>query len=327
MMSLSDAAELFTNAVNDIKKRVISLDSPLEEIVLKECSQSLAYVDNRGSAKKDYGFDLWKDVDLGLLRKQGLNERLFYSESQQFPDFLFKTKRREGNYIRGSLMELKDSKGSNISSFNSTIPTKTKTLEEIDIVNGNKLVSKIASIMDGELPPNEDYMKFERKCFYLVRTQRKSRRVKLSIIDGAFFETIPKERLFHEMLLNVYHRHLEKKGIDTPKETLKEVEKALQCIDDQTIIACSQLIEKASVRPRLRIMAEVHPEGNPHSTFYPQIAEGSFNLILQSTNEATLLKEELLRHIPDLEVFPIMHKRNGEHLVFQYRPNKSLSGY
>src|SRR4030042_5360803 len=172
IMSLSDAAELFTNAVNDIKKRVISLDSPLEEIVLKECGQSIAYVDNRGSAKKDYGFDLWKDVDLGLLRKQGLNERLFYSESQQFPDFLFKTKRREGNYIRGSLMELKDSKGSNISSFNSTIPTKTKTLEEIDIVNGNKLVSKIASIMDGELPPNEDYMKFERKCFYLARTQK-----------------------------------------------------------------------------------------------------------------------------------------------------------
>src|SRR4030067_160479 len=145
MMSLSDAAELFTNAINDIKKRVISLDSPLEEIVLKECSQSIAYVDNRGSAKKDYGFDLWKDVDLGLLRKQRLNERLFYSESQQFPDFLFKTKRKEGNYIRGSLMELKDSKGSNISSFNSTIPTKTKTLEEIDIVNGNKLVSKTTS--------------------------------------------------------------------------------------------------------------------------------------------------------------------------------------
>ena len=118
-----------------------------------------------------------------------------------------------------------------------------------------------------------------------------------------------------------------KKGTDTPKETLKEVERAIQCIDDQTIIACSQIIEKASIRPRLRIMAEVHPEGNPHSTFYPQITEGSFNLILKSTDDSKLLKDKLENRIAALNVFPIMHIRNGEHLVFQYNTKKTLFSF
>ena len=186
-----------------------------------------------------------------MLKKQGLSESILYSQSQRFPDFLFKTKKNEGVYSHGSLLELKDSKGANIASFNSTIPTKTKTLEEIDIINGKSLVSKIASIVDREFPPNEEYMKFERRCFYLVRTNKGNKRVKISIIDGAFFETIPKERLFHEMLLYVYHRHLRKRKASThQKETMEAVEKALRCIDDQTIIACSQVIDKASVRPR-----------------------------------------------------------------------------
>ena len=322
MIDLSDATKLYINAVGDFKKGKIGFDTPLEEIALKECDQNFAYIDDRRRAKI-YGCDLWKNVNLDMLKKQGLSESILYSQSQRFPDFLFKTKKNEGVYSHGSLLELKDSKGANIASFNSTIPTKTKTLEEIDIINGKSLVSKIASVVDREFPPNEEYMKFERRCFYLVRTNKGNKRVKISIIDGAFFETIPKERLFHEMLLYVYHRHLEKKGIDTSKETMEAVEEALRCIDDQTIIACSQVIDKASVRPRLRIMAEVHPEGNPHSSFYPQIKEGSFNLILQSKKETLPLKEELVSRIPELEVFTIKHKRNGEHLVFQYNGDKS----
>ncbi|MCW4004529.1 MAG: hypothetical protein NWE95_11530 [Candidatus Bathyarchaeota archaeon] len=284
---------------------------------MKSGDQKFAYVDNRKEAKS-YGCDLWKNINLDLLIKQGLNENILYSQSQRFPDFLFKTK-IGATYSCGSLLELKDSKSASIASFNSTIPTKTKTLEEIDIINGKNIVSKIASIIDGELPPTEQYMKFDRRCFYLVRTNKGSKRVKISIIDGAFFETLPKQRLFHEMLLHVYHRHLEKKGISTSKKTMEEVEKALRCIDDQTIIACSQDIEKASVRPRLRIMAEVHSEGNPHSSFYPQIKERSFNLILQSTKEAIELKKHLCNRISNMEVFTIKHKRNGEHIVFQYR--------
>jgi len=115
---------------------------------------------------------------------------------------------------------------------------------------------------------------------------------------------------------------LEKKKIEIPKDTLEEVEKAFSHITDQTIIASSQLIEKASVRPRLRIMAEVHPQWNPHSAFYPEIVENSFNLILESSPEVNEVKKQVTNRIPEIKVFSIFHKRNGEHIVFQFRKDK-----
>ena len=326
-MSVIDAKQFFIRAVNNLKKGTISLHSPLEEFVTRKCGKDLAYIDNRKEAKQTYGFDFWGNLSVDWLKNQGIEKRLLYSHSQQFPDFLYKVKKQGKRYIGGSLIELKDSKGGNIASFNSTIPTQSKTLEEIDVINGNNLVSRIAKVMDGKLALDKQYFNFERRCFYLVRTHKGSKKVKVSIVDGSFFETVPKEHLFYQMFLKVLRAHLEKKRVEISREALENVEEALSYVNDQTIIAKSQIIEGASVRPRLRIMAEVHTEGNPHSKFYPRITEGSFNLILQSSPEAKKLKKEVSTHIPDIEVFPIFHKRNGEHIVFQYRKEKPLTQY
>jgi hypothetical protein len=250
-----------------------------------------------------------------------------YSQSQHFPDFLFKVQKKGEQCLGGSLVELKDSKGGSISSFNSTIPTKNKSLEEIDVVNGDHLVSRIASVKDGRLAPDKRYFAFERKCLYLIRTHKESDKVKVSLVDGSFFETVPKEHLYYQMLMNVLKQHLEKERIDKSNEILKNAEEAFSHITDQTIIAQSQTIEKASVKPRLRIMAEVHPEGDPHSAHYPEITNGSFNLILQASNETKELEKKLSAAIPNIDVFSIYHKRNGEHRVFQLRKEKSLAQF
>ncbi len=321
------ATQLFIKVVNNLKKGTVNLHSPLEEFVIRKCGDYLAYVDNRKDAKQKYGFDFWRNYRADRLKTEGIEKRLLYSESQQFPDFLFKVRKLEKKYVGGSLIELKDSKSGNVASFNSTIPTKHKNLTEIDIINGNTLVSRIAAIKDGELVTNELYFEFERRCFYLIRTHKESERVKVSIVDGSFFETVSKEHLFYQMFLNVLRKHMEKKKIELPKETLEKVEEALSHITDQTIIASSQIIKGASVKPRLRIMAEVHPEGNPHSTFYPEITEGSFNLILQSSPEVKKIEEELSAQIPEIEIFSIRHKRNGEHRVFQLRKGARLSKF
>jgi len=326
-MSLIDATTLFVRIVNNLKKGTINQHSPLEEFVIKACGNDLAYIDNRRDAKQVYGFDFWRKLSVDWLKNKGIEKTLLYSQSQHFPDFLFKVKKHGKRIVGGSLIELKDSKGGSIASFNSTIPTKYKSLEEIDVVNGDHLVSRISTIMDDKLANDESYFKFERKCLYLIRTYRESEKVKVSIVDGSFFETIPKEHLFYQMLMNVLREHLEKKNIEFSQEALKNVEEAFSHITDQTIIAQSQSIEKASVRPRLRIMAEVHPEGNPHSKFYPKITEGSFNLILQSSPEAKELEKEILTSIPEIEVFPIFHKRNGEHIVFQFRKETHLTQF
>jgi len=329
MHEFFDAVELFVGIVNGLEQKQINPTSPLDELVLKTSKANLAYVDNRRDAKEKYNFDLWSSIKkqfkdqkdfIDWMKAQAIDERILYSKSEQFPDFLFKMRKLENKLICGSLLELKDSKGGSIASFNSTLPTKYKSLEEVDVINGNNLVSRIVSVMDGELASDKNYHTFQRRNFYLVRTHKDGdNRVKISIVDGSFFETVPKEHLIYQMFLNILRGHLEKKDIKIPSELLSEIEKSLSHITDQTIIAASQTIKKASVRPRLRIMAEVHSEGNPHSSFYPEISERSFNLIIQKSIYEEKLTEIMRQKIPGVKIFTIRHKRNGEHVVFEFR--------
>ena len=151
MHKFTDVTEFFISTINNLKREVISLHSPLEEMVLKGSGGNLAYVDNRRDAKQKHDYDFWAGLHPEWLKSQAVEERLLYSESEQFPDFLFKLKKHHSKLMCGCLLELKDSRGGNIASFNSTLPTKYKNLEEIDIVNGNNLISRIASIKDEEL--------------------------------------------------------------------------------------------------------------------------------------------------------------------------------
>jgi hypothetical protein len=329
MNEFIDAIELFAGIVKSLIQNQVNLHSPLEEMVLKSCGTKLAYVDNRRDAKKKFGFEFWEGMKKqfndeenfkNFIKMKGINEDTLYSKSEQFPDFIFKVKRQENELICGSLLELKDSKGASIASFNSTLPTKYKNLDEVDLINGNNFVSRITSIMDGELASDKNYRTYQRRNFYLIRTHKgKDDKVKISIVDGSFFETVPKEHLIYQMFLNILRDHLKKKDINIPSELMNKIEKSFSYITDQTIIAASQTIEKASVRPRLRIMAEVHPEGNPHSSFYPKILERTVNLIIQSSLYNEEIIETISNKIPDINVFTIQHKRNGEHLVFQFK--------
>jgi hypothetical protein len=325
MNEFIDAIELFAGIVKSLIQNQVNLHSPLEEMVLKSCGTKLAYVDNRRDAKKKFGFEFWEGMKKqfndeenfkNFIKMKGINEDTLYSKSEQFPDFIFKVKRQENELICGSLLELKDSKGASIASFNSTLPTRYKSLDEVDLINGNNFVSRITSIMDGELASDKNYRTYQRRNFYLIRTHKgKDDKVKISIVDGSFFETVPKEHLIYQMFLNILRDHLKKKDINIPSELMNKIEKSFSYITDQTIIAASQTIEKASVRPRLRIMAEVHPEGNPHSSYYPKILERTVNLIIQSSLYNEEIIETISNKIPDINVFTIQHKRNGEHLV------------
>jgi hypothetical protein len=329
MHEFIDAMELFVGVVNGLRQKQINLNSSLDEIVLKASGTNLAYVDNRRDANEKFSFDFWNSVKrqfkdsmgfIDWIKTYGVDERILYSKSEQFPDFLLKVRRQENKLTCGSLLELKDSMGGSIASFNSTLPTKYKSLDEVDIINGNNLVSRITSIMDGQLASDKNYHTYQRRNFYLIRTHKNNDdKVKISIVDGSFFETVPKEHLIYQMFLNILRGHLEKKDIKIPSELLNEIEKSLSYVTDQTIIAASQTIEKASVRPRLRIMAEVHTEGNPHSSFYPKISERSVNLIIQASLYKEKIIEKISKKIPNIDVFTIQHKRNGEHVVFQIK--------
>jgi len=329
MYEIIDGVELFIGIINSFKQKKVNYNSPLEEIIIKSTKNNLAYVDNRLEALEKYDFDFWNSIKkkfknekdfLSWTKTNDIDERILYSKSEQFPDFIFKSRIKNNKLTCGSLLELKDSKGGSIASFNSTLPTKYKTLEEVDIINGNDLITRIASIMDDKLSSFEDYYYFQRRCFYLIRTHKDNKdRVKISIVDGSFFETVSKEHLIYQMFLNIFRSHLEKNDIKIKPELLSEIEKSLSYITDQTIIASSQNIEESSIKPRLRIMAEVHSEGNPHSNHYPDILENSINLIIKLDNYKKEIDKFISKNKTDIHVFNIKHKRNGEHKVFQFR--------
>ena len=102
-------------------------------------------------------------------------------------------------------------------------------------------------------------------------------------------------------------------------ETFRGIEHVLSYITDQSIIENPQDIERALVRPRFKIIAEVHTEGNPHSHFYPEISERSFNFIVEASACDKELTEMISRKVREIKIFTIHHKRNGEHAVFQFR--------
>jgi hypothetical protein len=326
MREFINAVEIFSAIINRLEQRELKIDSPLDEIVLRSCQSQFAYVDERDKAKNEYNVDFWKGIRirfkneddfLNLITSNGVKGDLLYSRSEQFPDFLFKLKTQDDELCGGSILELKDSKGGSIASFNSTIPTKYKSLDELNKINGNDLILKIASIMDGKIASREDYHSFQRRCLYFIRTNRNNNnKIKLSIVDGSFFETVSKEQLFQEMFMNI----LNKEG-NMPEKLIKELREYIP--SDQTIVAASQDIIKASIKPRLRVMAEVHTEGNPHSSSYPEIKEKSFNLILQESGYSDQIKAEIESRIhgTSIDMFIIKHKRNGNHIVFRYFPS------
>lgn len=249
-------------------------------------------------------------------------------DSGVFPDFLLALDGKP-TFGNGALLELKDSKGAAISSFNSTIPTRYKSLEDTRRITGSRLVLHAAELFDFALSATPEYLAHPRTCFYLIRTHARARKkIRLSLIEGSFFETLPK----YKMMELVWGQILDASGItgamrDQVTESLAQLE--------QREIAQSRDIDGASVRLRFRMMAEAHKDGNVNR--YPEIQPGSFNLVIKLEGERTLqalfplfamegLRASLGKdgkriqvQAQDKEIHfnlsTIHHKRNGEHLV------------
>ncbi|WP_456398667.1 hypothetical protein [Palaeococcus sp. (in: euryarchaeotes)] len=296
----------------------ISLHDGLEKIILTSSLSDLAYVDGRKTAH-DLGFDVWKKLkpsDERLKQKLGLKN--LYTNSQAFPDFMFKSRVNNGQLVGGEILELKDAQGGNIASFNSTIPTEYKTLKEIERLNGQKgkTVIKIAELLD-ENSKNAEWRIYKRKCFYMIRTHKKHQdKIRVSIVDGAFFETIPERELIPSMFQNIFDRHAGEYEI--PDNIREDARQVFRYLTDHILISFSQDITNASIKPRLRIMAEATKEGNPHWREYG-IPEKTFNLIIKADGEAKIVEDIIKKREMRIQKHKIKHRNDGEFLVFSYR--------
>jgi len=303
-------AKMFSKILLLLEEKKLNLNEPLEKMILLSSMENLSYVDGRKTARK-LGFDFWENLrkkygnDEDLARAIGINTTSLYSDSGIFPDFIFKLENKD-RPIGGEILEIKDSTGSSIASFNSTLPTEFKSLADLRKINGVKgelLIKVLKNFEDNRL---KYWKTHKRKVFYFVRTNKGKEDIRISLVDGAFFETLPEKALISFMFENIFRRH------SVPEDILKKASKIFGYITDHSRISFSQDIPKASIKPRLRIMAEVKKEGNPHWNAYG-IPSKTFNLIVKAEEAKDLSFET------DTEIMTIDHKNNGKFVVFSYK--------
>src|SRR3989304_6767577 len=97
-----------------------------------------------------------------------------------FPDMAIRINKDRRIFTGGELIELKDSDSYIVSSFNSTIPSRSKRIEEI--VTGENSIIK----QQMEKAGNNIFYLPVRDVFYLVRG-RKDKYTKVCLVYGSFF--------------------------------------------------------------------------------------------------------------------------------------------
>ena len=206
--------------------------------------------------------------EVGIDPAKWFGTKKWQSNSGAFPDFVLACEPHSplGN---GALLELKDSAGDQIASFNSTLPSARKRISRL-----TKMVQTAVQNYESERGcacPDE------RDCFYLVRTKNKyPDTCRLSVVQGTFFETIPNQ----ELLKSLWKDLLKQAGV--PAEQHMEILDYLAKLE-RNEVAKSRRIKRAAIKPRLRIMSEVVTDANPHK--YREIGERTVNLILKAPSE------------------------------------------
>jgi hypothetical protein len=106
----------------------------------------------------------------------------------QFPDLAIKINIDNELFSGGELIELKDSKTYMVASFNSTIPSGEKEINEV-IKSENSAIKK-----QMEKSGDHIYTLQKREVYYLIRGKHKNCS-KIVLVHGSFFETVKIDNL------------------------------------------------------------------------------------------------------------------------------------
>ena len=217
----------------------------------------------------------------------------------------------------GELIELKDSKTSyGIASFNSTIPTGRKKIASITSGKTNVVRQRMQGAGEDihSLP--------ERDVYYLVRG-KKADNIKVCLVHGSFFETVPVDKLIKSSFGQVLSEGL--------KENKAQVSTDLSDIMDNVTLSQSHFsksrhVKDASVKLRFRVMTEAENEGNIlNPQLYPEIKDNTLSLVAPGDSPAATekVKQYLRLAISQSELahgkkFTITHPFNGDFFVLSY---------
>lgn len=233
-----------------------------------------------------------------------------------FPDLAIKITKVGNQYSGGELIEIKDSRSYQISSFNSTIPSGRKRLDDFITGENSRVLQQMQD--KGENPSEMP----ERDVYYLIRGRKNNpTRVKVCLVHGHFFETVKIEDLIQMSFGQVLAE-----GISESDQTLDEdtIEKILTVLSRQKYFRKVRDVPNSSVKLRFRIMTEAKAEANIlDSRKYPAILDNTLNLVIPYSSCEE--KEHVIEKMGDvfgdqlssLQRTVIQHPFNGKFLVFR----------
>lgn len=232
-----------------------------------------------------------------------------------FPDMAIRLSKDRKIFTGGELIELKDSDSYAVSSFNSTIPVRSKKIEDI-IIGENSGIRK-----QMERAGNEIFSLPVRDVYYLIRG-RKNEHTKVCLVYGSFFETISVGNLIKDSFSQVLDERLKEDGQKISEDIRQTL---ISLFSQQQNFSKVRNVEKASVKLRFRIMTEVKVEGNILNTNkYPEIRDDTLNFVLpcHDDKEEKDIHSKLRlvfnpRELGELSIFKIKHHFNGYFVVIQ----------
>lgn len=239
------------------------------------------------------------------------------SNAGKFPDLALKINPKNELFTGGEFIELKDSRGYTISSFNSTIPTGKKSINKV-ILSENSTIK-----MQMEAAGDDIYSLLERDVFYLVRGANRTS-LKVTLVHGSFFETVQVNDLISSSFSQVLEERIRESGIEVNDEVKKTI---IDIFSEQKSFSKVRHVDKASVKLRFRVMTEAKAEGNILSTAkYPEIEDDTLNLVLpchdDETEKMLQLKFEKVfgkTGTKQFKIFKFKHHFNGYFLAFQQK--------
>ena len=208
-----------------------------------------------------------------------------------FPDFVLKTN-SDGALSGGEFIELKDAKSYQIASFNSTLPSATKSVLSLSQNMRNQLLEAGEDI---ESVPQRD-------VYYLVRGIRRttsSPLAKTVLVSGAFFETVPVD----EVLTDAF----EQVAAASTSGDMDVSEYTRHFDIQQANFAETRRVEGSSISVRFRVMAQVDPRANLlNDGRYPMIEANTLTMLV---HEPRLTNPLLTRKFYAWDDAPVAIKR------------------
>lgn len=267
-----------------------------------------------------------KLADVSKLEAFQWDRELFsYEGDGRFPDYAICIN-PNGSPSGGELIELKDSQSYTVASFNSTIPTGIKSIEELTKGKSNNIRDQMKAAGDDikSLP--------WREVYYLVRGKhKKTKCTKICLVHGSFFETVKVEKLIREAFGQVLEERLREEELElSPK--LHQL--LLRIFSRQESFSRVRQVDDASVSLRFRVMTQARKEGNILSSrSYPKIKDDTINLVIPRHSDDDIV--ERLKHLRQAlssseieqgDAFTIKHPFNGYFFVKSFPIKSSQKG-